>query len=410
MAVVESVLFVSTSFPRFRGDLSGGFVFRIAKYLVRDGVRVTALVPGEARYATADKLEGVEVFRVPYFFPRNLERLTYQGRSMMSNISHRWQAKLQVPFLMVALAWAIARRQGGYDLVHCHWVPTAIAALSARRLGQHRPPVVLTNWGSDTRLLPTWLTAWTVRHVDGCISTAVETDEHLRALGRSEFRAIAAPVDEERFSPGSVEPDMMGELGIEPGVPVLAFVGRLDPFKDPITFIRACALLKRQGFSFVAPVAGDGELMAACRAKVECLGVGDRVLLLGMRKDPERLFRIATAAVHISPVENTWATAIAEAMFMDVPVVLTDAGFTERTFTHRRDCLVVPAGDPDALAAALRELIQDRALRARLVDGAWALMRTHRKDSISVVRAVRSYYDEVLARRQREKGSTQIEH
>ena len=42
---VRSVLFVTTSFPRFCGDFAGSFVFRFAKYLVSDGVQVTVLAP-----------------------------------------------------------------------------------------------------------------------------------------------------------------------------------------------------------------------------------------------------------------------------------------------------------------------------------------------------------------------------
>jgi len=392
---VRSVLFVTTSFPRFCGDFAGSFVFRFAKYLVSDGVQVTVLAPGVAGYPIIDVMEGIRIYRVPYFYPPKLQRLAYAGGGMLANIRRGWLAKVQVPLLFFTTVWAIVRYQERVDLIHCHWLPTAVAALMARLFSRTKPAIVLTNWGSDTRLLPAWLTRWTVARVEGCISTAVETDKHLQATGRTEFRRIMAPVDEERFRRTAVAADMRHELNIDEDIPVIPFVGRLDSFKDPLTFIRACAVLKQQGVSFLAPIAGDGTLMSECHQEIERYALHDCIILLGTRLDPERLFRIATAAVHISPVENTWANVIAEAMFMEVPVVLSNAGYTQCLFTHEKDCLIVPAQNPVALAEALQRLIEDGALRMKLAKGARELLRQYKKDRASIVQEVRAYYDEI---------------
>jgi len=340
-------------------------------------------------------MEGIQIYRVPYFYPTRLQRLAYVGGGILANIRRGWLARVQVPLLFFTTVWAIVRYQERVDLIHCHWLPTAVAALMARLFSRTKPAIVLTNWGSDTRLLPAWLTRWTVARVEGCISTAVETDEHLHATGRTEFRRIMAPVDEERFMRTAVAADMRHELDIDEDIPVVPFVGRLDAFKDPLTFIRACAVLKQHGVSFLAPIAGDGALMSECQQEIERYALHDCIILLGTRLDPERLFRIATAAVHISPVENTWANVIAEAMFMEVPVVLSNAGYTQCLFTHEKDCLIVPAQNPVALAEALQRLIEDGGLRTKLARGARELLRQYKKDSASIVQEVRAYYDEI---------------
>lgn len=396
---VLSVLFVTTSFPRFSGDFAGSFIFRFAKYLARESVQVTVLAPGAAGFATKGNLEGVDVHRFTYFHPKRHQRLAYDGGGMLANIRRSWLARIQIPLFFLATIRVVLRYQDRFDLIHCHWLPTAMAALITRPFSRTKPPIVFTNWGSDTRLLPAWLTRWVVLHVEGCISTAVETDEHLLAMGRTEFRRIMAPVDEERFNRTAIPPDLRKELNIDEEIPVVAFIGRLNYFKDPLTFIRACAILKREGISFVAPMAGDGDLMTECQQAIQQSDMHDQVLLLGMRPDPERLFRIATVAVHISPIENTWANAIAEAMFMDVPVVLSNAGYTGRLFTHERDCLIVPAQNPTALAEALKRLIEDEAFRKKLTKGARELLRRCKKDSASIAQEVRAYYEELLLRR-----------
>jgi glycosyltransferase involved in cell wall biosynthesis len=318
---------------------------------------------------------------------------------MLANIHRGWLAKVQVPLFFCTMVWAIGRYQERCDLIHCHWLPTAVAALVARVFSRTKPAIVLTNWGSDTRLLPAWLARWTVARVEGCISTAVETDAHLQAMGRTEFRRIMAPVDEERFTRTAVAADMRHELGIDEAIPIIPFVGRLDAFKDPLTFIRACAVLRQKGLPFMALIAGDGDLMPACQREIQRCQLRDHVIVLGMRSDPERIFRIATATIHISPVENTWANVIAEAMFMEVPVVLSNAGYTQYMFTHEKDCLIVPSQDPVALAGALQRLIGDGALCTQLTRGASELLRRYKKDRVSIVHEVRTYYDELQRRR-----------
>ena len=401
--LARSVLFVTTSFPRFVGDFAGSFVHRFARYLVRDGMQVTVLAPGAPGYPAAETLDGIQVRRFAYFFPRRRQMLAYQGGGVLANVRRSWLGKAQLLPLFSAMVLAILRHQNRCDLIHCHWLPTAIAALLARPFSRVRPPIVFTNWGSDTRLLPLWLVRWTVSRVEGCISTAVETDAHLRAAGRTDFRRIPAPVNEEQFNRNAVRADLRRELGIAPMIPVFAFVGRLDSFKDPLTFLRACALLRQRGVAFAAVVMGDGPLMPDCRRMVAAFDLQAHVHLTGMRPDPERLYKIAVAAVHISPVENTWANAIAEAMFMEVPVVLSDAGYTTQLFTHRQDCLIVPPQNPPRLADALQTLLEDESLRRKLAAGAKRLLQKHNKDTRSIVRATRAYYDEILSRARKEK-------
>ena len=80
---------------------------------------------------------------------------------------------------------------------------------------------------------------------------------------------------------------------------------------------------------------------------------------------------------------------------MEVPIVLSNAGYTQRLFTHEKDCLIVPAQHPVALAGALQRLIEDRALRTQLTKGAKELLHQYKKDSASIVQEIRAYYDEL---------------
>lgn len=393
---IQSVLFITTSFPRYQNDFAGSFVYLLAKYLVRDGIRVIALAPGMVNYPNIDTMDGIEIIRFQYFLPHRLQCLAYGGGGIAANVKRSFLAKLQIPFFFLALTRAILRYQDKVDLLNCHWLPTAVAALLMRPLSRDKPPIVFTPWGSDMRLLPTGLARWTISRVDGCVSGSVEADEYLVEFGCKRLCQISPPVDEERFNRDNVRSDLFEELSIKQNIPVITFIGRLNHFKDPITFLRACSVLKQRGLKFTSLVAGDGDLMRECQNELLLNDLDDCVKLLGNRSDPERILRISSVSANISPVENVWSNSIAEAMMMKVPVVLSNAGHTEELFTHGKDCLLVSAEEPDSLADAIESVIEDKDLSAALASGACELLRNKKKNSMSAVQELKAFYEQVL--------------
>ena len=395
-AELPAVLHVTTSFPRFRADYAGSFVFRFAKYLRTAGARVGAVAPGAPGAPAREVMEGVEVFRATYFIPAARQSLCYDGGGILANLRNSWLARLQLPLLFLAMVLEIRRRARAYDVIHCHWLPTVWAAWLSQRFTGRPRPVVFTNWGSDTRLLPAWLTRLSLRAVTACASSAEETDQHLIRCGWTGYAQIRAPVDEDRFNEAVSGEPFRTAQGIPAGLPLISFVGRLNYFKDPLTFIEACRVLRDRGVAFHAVMAGDGDLMADCRRRVAELGLGDTLRLLGARDDVEHIFAASTVTVHISPVENTWANSITEAMQSGCPVILTDVGYTRKTFTHGVNCHLVPPQDPAALADAFATLLTDAGLRTRLAAGGHALLVEAGKDSASVTARLIAFYQDAL--------------
>jgi glycosyltransferase involved in cell wall biosynthesis len=75
--------------------------------------------------------------------------------------------------------------------------------------------------------------------------------------------------------------------------------------------------------------------------------------------------RDADIFIHAALTEG-YGNAIAEAMAAALPIVVTPVGVAIDFLEHERDCLIVPKGDPEALAAAIERLLDDAALRRRL--------------------------------------------
>jgi glycosyltransferase involved in cell wall biosynthesis len=142
-----------------------------------------------------------------------------------------------------------------------------------------------------------------------------------------------------------------------------ALAGRLTAAKDVETALAALAQVEDASLA----VAGDGEERAALEARAGELGLDGRVRFLGAqpRERVLALFRGVDAVVLSSAWEN-FPHAVVEALAVGTPVIATAVGGVTELVEDGRNGLLVPPGDPAALAAALRRFLADDDLRARL--------------------------------------------
>jgi glycosyltransferase involved in cell wall biosynthesis len=115
-----------------------------------------------------------------------------------------------------------------------------------------------------------------------------------------------------------------------------------------------------------ATIAGDGALELARQRAVE-LGLADRVALPGWADADAVAALIADADIMVLPsFEENLPMSIIEGMASGLAIVATPVGAVEDIVSDGETGLLVPAGDVDALAAALTRLVTDPALRQRL--------------------------------------------
>jgi glycosyltransferase involved in cell wall biosynthesis len=149
--------------------------------------------------------------------------------------------------------------------------------------------------------------------------------------------------------------------------PLLAFAGRMTAPKALGVALQAVAEVPEVDLA----LAGDGDERPALEARARDLGLDGRVRFLGplSRAEVLALFRRADAALLSSAWENFPHTLV-EALAVGTPVIATSVGGVPEIVVHGENGLLVPPGDPGALAGAIRRFLADGALRARLVAGA----------------------------------------
>jgi glycosyltransferase involved in cell wall biosynthesis len=143
----------------------------------------------------------------------------------------------------------------------------------------------------------------------------------------------------------------------------LAFAGRLTAQKSLGLALEA--LSQVDGVDLL--IAGDGDEGAPLQQRADELGLAGRVRFLGplSRERVIELFRAADASILSSSWENFPHTVV-EALASGTPVIATATGGVAEVVRNDVNGLLVPAGDADALGAAIGRFAVDGELRERL--------------------------------------------
>ena len=174
---------------------------------------------------------------------------------------------------------------------------------------------------------------------------------------------------------------------------VIGTVGRLDHQKGTTYFLQAAAHVMRLRSRVRIVVAGDGHLLEQHRAEARALGIADRTTFTGFREDVPALQAALDIQVFASMWEGTPLTLF-EAMSMGLPIVSTAVDGLAEVLRQRESALLVPPRDPEALAAAMLELVDNPARAAEL--GARAQQESRRYDVCRTVRDLESIYRELV--------------
>jgi D-inositol-3-phosphate glycosyltransferase len=380
--LIERVAFLSihTSPLATPGAADAGgmnvYVHELATTLAGRGVQVDVFTAGGAA-GEVEVVPGYRVVDLPV------------GRSGRGDVDAL--AEAVGDFAEGVARWAV-RHRAGYDVLHSHYwlsgwaglllhevlrVPLAISFHTlgrvkdaTRRLDQ--APAGLLRIAAETEVIAR----------AGCViaSTQAEANQLIEHYSARPERLCVSPpgVDHAVFRPGRRD-EARRMLGLPAEGPLVLFVGRIQPLKGPDVAVSAFALLAAEFpacrllmVGGPSGPQGSGEL-ASLRAVTAAAGLGDRVL----RWDP--LPHRALAAVYqaadvvvVPSRSESFGLVAAEAQSCGVPAVASAVGGLPHVVADGESGLLVSGWDPADYAAALRRILTDRVLAARLAAGAAA--------------------------------------
>lgn len=150
--------------------------------------------------------------------------------------------------------------------------------------------------------------------------------------------------------------------GIDAGAFVVLYAAEFSQRKNQALLIRALARLPQR---VILVLAGQGQQLKGCKALARQLGVADRVLFPGYVADIGSWYAAADAAVSASRSEGL-PFNIMEAMYAGLPIAATAVKGHTDLLVHGESGLLYPAEDLEACTEAVKRLLDDPALCARL--------------------------------------------
>lgn len=206
-------------------------------------------------------------------------------------------------------------------------------------------------------------------------------------------RVIHNGVDLERFFPVRDRAEAKRRLGLDPAEPVIVTVGRLARGKGQPYLIEALLAMKTRARCIIV---GGGPKEPELRALAGRLGVSDRIVFAGPRRDVVPYLHAADLFAFPSLAEGL-GNALLEAMACGLPCVVS-ALPAFREVAPSGEVVSVPPGDARSLASAMDGLLADPSRMQALGRAA----RRRVEEAFSVDRMVREYealYEELLARK-----------
>ena len=382
--------------------LSGGEIAlaRLLETIDRSAIDPWVILAEDGSLAERLRAAGIQVDIVPL----SGTVLDVRKDSVESGIFSKVGLILQV--LAYGFKVAALIRTQPVDIIHTNSLKSDIYGMLVSRLC--RVPLI---WHIRDHIDVTYLPAFAVKMMR---FLAARVPAFVIANSQSTLDQLHLAV----AKPGAVVPsgvDPHGEVvydGIASGIPPLAsetasngplriaIVGRLAGWKGQHIFLDAAAKLVEAGIDAKFLLAGtamfgEDDYVAELHSQVDRLGLQGKVEFLGHVDPIEAFLPTVSILVHASTSPEPFGQVVIEGMAAGIPVVATDGGGVKETVVHGETGLLVPMGNAQALADALRMLIDRPELRAKLSTKGRQRVLRHFTASITA-RKVERVYREVL--------------
>jgi glycosyltransferase involved in cell wall biosynthesis len=340
-------------FVGFVGGTGGAstLMLELAARIASRGIKVKIIVPEydtTVPYSERGRQRGIVIERSPWLVDRSLE---------LRNLIDAMR------FIRGCRAPVVHFHLGNTNIIQSHF----LAAMDLLRL----PPVYVTphtntdDPSPDDPRARRWAAAASRRLKKViCVSERSRRRQISYGLPPEKVELIHNGVDVAAFGAG--KPWQARErLGLAADVPVILVSSRIEREKRPLDAVRAFSLIAPDFPEAHLVFIGHGSLEGEARTAVREAGLSDRVHFPGFQTNVADW--LAAAKVWLLPTESEgFSVAMLEAMAAGCPVVSTVCPGNDEMLSNGVNALLAPVGNVEEIAGALRRLLSDEGLRARL--------------------------------------------
>lgn len=381
----KRILILSSSFPRFSGDFAGNFVYELAKRLKDYCLDIIIVAPHDKIARFQEDMNGLKVYRFPYFFPCRLQKLAY-GDGISYNVKKSFLVKLQIPlfflFELIKVLKIVKRER--IDIINSHWLfpQGLVGAICKRFLGISH---IATLHSSEITLLKKFpagrkITEFIIKNTDVVTSVSYHRADEL-----SKFMFDKEVMTKIKIVPMGVTVENIvdknkNQLRIKYNVNqkiIILFVGRLVDVKGCEYLIESFKLIVDKFNDIQLIIVGNGPLEAKLKRMVEEFDLKENIRFEGFveRNKISDYYNLSDIIVIPSIVDSSGyeeglPVVLLEALIFGRPIVATRTkGIMEIIKDSYNGILVEPKSSKQ-IANSILMLINNHQLRYKLSEAA----------------------------------------
>ncbi len=364
----SSVLVLTSTYPRWKGDSTPRFVESLCIELKKSNKEIFVLAPHTAQSKTYEELNGMIVHRYRYA-PESLEKLAYQG-GLLHNLKRKPLINYFILFFFMfnQMIYAIKLiSQYKCKVIHAHWVVPQglIAVLVKKILFWKKISVLITVHGGDiygvSGNFANIIKNWVFRNTDAVtvVSKTIADDLvkvkkiYVRSMGVDSQTLFVPLRDSKRTN--------------------LLFVGRLVDKKGCDVLLKAFQIVLTTCPNLRLNIIGDGPELNVLKDICISLGIDKNVEFIGALEQKELVRWYQTSRIFIMPSivaktgdQEGLGLVAAEAMSCECAVIASNLDAVKDLIDNGCNGLLVDPEDEYCLANAIQSLLDDVALSNRL--------------------------------------------
>ena len=345
------ILFVSdTYYPHLNGVYY--FVCRLAPLLQERGHQVAVIVPSETIFSSNKKIDDIDVYGMPsvpiLLYPNVRLPITVLLQSRLKKIIKDFKPDiihLQDHFSITA-AIVKANKHTRIPIIGTnHFMPENVTVL----FNSEKLKVKIAKY--------MWSRFSTVYNQLQLVTTPSETGaELIRPKLEVKVMSISSGIDLNKFNPVGNTISVRKKYNL-PQIPILLYVGRVDPEKNIEEVIRAVALaVKKVDFNFV--VVGKGKSKAGLEILAQELGIAEKVIFTGFvsEEDLPFIYKLSSCFI-IASIAELLSLVTLQAMASGLPIIAANAGALSELVNDGVNGFLFESGDIDTIAQCICTVI-----------------------------------------------------
>lgn len=385
-----NLLVLTSSFPRYLGDHSGNFVNELVKKLQEKGLDIVILAPHQEGAKKYEIMDGMKVYRFPYFYPIKYQRLAYGG-GIPSNLKRSKLAKVQAPLMFLSELYYSLKivKKEKINIINSHWLTPQglVGAICKKILGTRHIATIHSSEVTFAKKIPAGrkIMEFIVNNSDTIVSVSSHRANELQSFIFPETRnslkkkcqIIPMGINLSGFMNKIGEKyKLLKEYGIKSEFIVL-FVGRLVEVKGCEYLIKGFRAVVDNFDDVQLIIVGLGPLDSYLEETVKQLDIAEHVRFEGFVEHGKicDYYRLSNVIVLPSIVDSLGCKegmpiVLLEAFAAGKPIIATRTGGFIEAIEDGWNGLLVEPKNAEQITEKILEILKNQELRTKLSENA----------------------------------------